>query len=83
VSWKRDLKLSDLESPQRIEITCRRCGKSRYETAGELLARRGFRSLYIDEAEHALTCRDRFCRGRVRVALVHEGKVEGFIGGMA
>jgi hypothetical protein len=37
----------------------------------------------LDEVEHALRCSNRFCRGAVRVALIHDDKTESFVGGMA
>jgi hypothetical protein len=33
--------------------------------------------------ERALRCSNRFCRGAVRIALIHDDKTEGFVGGMA
>jgi hypothetical protein len=33
--------------------------------------------------EHALQCSDWFCLGAVSVALIHDGKTEGFVSGMA
>ena len=38
---------------------------------------------HLDEVEHALHSSDRFGRCAVRVALIHDGKTEGFVGGMA
>jgi hypothetical protein len=83
VNWKTDLKLSDLECNTRLEITCRTCGHSHYQTIAALIAREAFSQAYLDELEKALKCGNRFCKGRVRIALVHQGKVEGFVGGMA
>lgn len=83
MSWKTDLRLSDLDPARRLEITCRRCGNHRYETAGDLRRRPGLDQAYCDEAERALRCHDRFCRGHVRIALTHEDGMEGFVGGMA
>jgi len=37
----------------------------------------------VDEVERGLRCSNRFCRGAVRVALIHDDKTEGFVGGMA
>lgn len=83
MNWKTDLKLSDLAATTRLEITCRRCGLTRYETAAALLAKPGFAHAHLDEVERKLTCSNRFCRGPVRLALTHDGKTEGFVGGMA
>jgi hypothetical protein len=38
---------------------------------------------YPDEVERALKCASRKCHGPVRIALIHDGKTEGFVGGMA
>jgi len=83
VNWKTDLRLSDLEGLAPIEIACRVCGQTRTETAAALLRQPGLEQAYLDEAERALKCANRFCRGRVRIALIHDGKNEGFVGGMA
>jgi hypothetical protein len=83
VNWKTDLKLADLEGPTPIEITCKRCGLTRYETQAQLIMQRGFGNLYLDEVEYSLHCANRFCRGGVRISLIHDDKTEGFVGGMA
>jgi len=82
-SWKHDLRLADLDARQEIEVTCLRCGKVRYETPSELLLIDGMRHFYCDQVEMALHCKDRWCKGGVRIALVHDGKLEGFSGGLA
>ena len=83
MNWKTDLKLSDLDTATRLEITCRRCGLTRYETAAALLSRPALVHAHLDEVERMLACANRFCRGPVRIALTHSGKTEGFVGGMA
>jgi hypothetical protein len=83
VNWKTDLKLSDLEAGALIEITCRRCGQIRTDTAATLICRPEFDQAYLDEVERALRCASRFCLGPVRIALIQDGKSEGFVGGMA
>jgi hypothetical protein len=42
-----------------------------------------FRHAYLDEVEYNLHCSNRFCRGGVRISLIHDDKNEGFVGGMA
>ena len=37
MNWKTDLKLADLDAAARIEITCRRCGFTRYEQKDRLM----------------------------------------------
>lgn len=83
MNWKTDLKLSDLEAGSRIEATCRKCGLTHYEQVAQLRARPDMKHLYLDEAERLLRCASRFCRGPVRIALIHDDKTEGFVGGMA
>ncbi len=83
MSWKTELKLPDLEPGRQIEVTCRKCGKMRYELASTLMAHPELEQAYLDEVERALRCRDRYCRGAVRIALTHQNQMEGFVGGMA
>jgi len=83
VSWKTDLKLSDLDAGTAIEILCKRCGLSRYETQAQLLERPEFTHAHLDEVEYNLHCSNRFCRGGVRIALIYDDKTEAFVGGMA
>ena len=42
-----------------------------------------FEQAYLDEVERGLKCASRTCHGPVRIALIHDGKTEGFVGGMA
>jgi hypothetical protein len=83
VSWKTDLKLADLEAGTAIEIMCKRCGHARYETQGQLMQQPELAQAYLDEVEYNLHCTNRFCRGGVRISLIHDDKNEGFVGGMA
>lgn len=83
MSWKTDLKCSDLDATMRIEVKCIRCGRIRYEAGDDLAAREDLRQLYLDELESVLRCSTRLCGGAVRIAPSHQHKVEGFVGGMA
>lgn len=84
MNWKKELKLSDLDPGTRLEIVCRRCGISRYESKEQLSEMPGMQRAYIDEIEKALRCNSRFCRcPLVRVSLIYDDKTEGFVGGMA
>ncbi len=83
MNWKTDLKLADLDAATRIEVTCKRCGLCRYELQAALMQHPELAQAYLDEVEHALRCSSRICRGMVRVALIHDDKTEGFVGGMA
>ena len=83
MGWKQDLQVRDLESDQRLELTCRSCGHVRFVTAGELLQDRDNRTFYLDEVETKTTCIRFGCRGKVRLALIGMSDVGGFIGGIA
>ena len=83
MSWKTDLKLADLESGTAIEVMCKRCGHARYERQAQLMRRPEFSQAYLDEVEYSLHCSNRFCRGGVRISLIHDDKNEAFVGGMA
>ena len=83
MNWKSDLKLRDLDATTQFEITCRRCGHSRCEDVATIQRALPFRDNYLDEVEMALCCSLRSCKGGVRIALLHDGKNEGFVGGMA
>ena len=83
MNWKTDLKLADLDASTAIEVVCKRCALARYETPAKLLERLDFKDAYLDEVEYSLHCANRFCRGGVRISLIHDDKNEGFVGGMA
>ena len=83
MNWKTDLKLSDLEAATSIEVVCKRCGLSHYQTQAQLMKRPDLEHAYLDEVEKVLHCASRSCRGEVRIALIHDDKTEGFVGGMA
>ena len=83
MNWKTDLKLTDLDATAAIEVVCKNCGLSRYETQADLLTLPELEHAYLDEVERSLQCSNRFCRGQVRISLIHDDKNEGFVGGMA
>ncbi len=83
MSWKTELKAADLEPERRIEVTCKRCGKMRYIRAEQVASYPPLSQSYLDEVERALRCRDRYCKGPIRIALPHQHQMEGFVGGMA
>ena len=83
MNWKTDLQLRDIASNQRIEATCKRCGHTHYVDAAALLRQPELQFIYMDELERMTMCRARHCDGTVRIALVHEGDTEGFVGGLA
>ena len=78
------MQLADLDAATAIEVVCKRCGLSRYEIQAQLMNEHSeFTHAYLDEVEYSLHCSNRFCRGGVRLSLVHDDKNEGFVGGMA
>ncbi len=83
MTWKHDIQLGDLDGEQKIELTCRRCGHSRYERVSDLLERETMTpQAYLDEVEARLACRRRGCRGGVRITLAEGGETSGFVGGL-
>ena len=81
MTWKSDLKVSDLDPAERLEATCRRCGAVRYETRATCSAVPGLADARLDEVERRLICR--LCRGPIRLARTFGHLVTGFVGGMA
>lgn len=82
MNWKSETSLADLDADQRLEITCKRCGYLRYRRADEILNLPSMRHAWLNEVEFALCCDRPRCKGGVRIAMVHSGKMEGFVGGM-
>lgn len=82
MNWKRNIQLRDLEPEQKVELACQSCSYVRFTNAGDLIKSRSDQNLYLDEVETRLSCGHRGCTGRVILALLHQGKVSGFIGGM-
>lgn len=83
MNWKTDLRLSDFDAATRFEITCKRCGLTRYEEQSRLIALPDMEHAHLDEVEKTLRCSSRFCRGPVRLAMMHDEKTSGFVGGLA
>jgi len=82
MNWKTNIQLIDLDN-QKIEVTCKTCGHSRYENPYLLIKKYGLDFSYMDEVERTLTCHNRGCHGEVRIALSTEEETEGFVGGLA
>ena len=82
MNWKTELQLIDLDANQRLEVTCKVCGHSRYENSYLLIKKYGLDFQYLDEVEHLLSCNNRMCNGRVRIALSTNDETEGFVGGL-
>lgn len=83
MSWLDAIQLRDLEPEARFELTCRRCDKVRFVTAGELLARGDYGHLWLSEVQGRAQCRQRGCRGAMRLAMPSTGETKGFVGGIA
>jgi len=83
VNWKTNLRMSDLEPDQRLEVTCRTCGHVHYLTRQSIIVSPDDVQLYLDEVEHRIKCKARKCCGAVRIALVRKGEASAFVGGLA
>jgi hypothetical protein len=83
MNWKTDSRLSDLDPATQIEVTCRKCGMTRYETQKSLMRHPRLCQARLDVVEASLTCTDRYCKGKVRIAFVYDDLNEPFVGGLA
>ena len=84
MGWKHDLRLSDLDDATEIEIVCKRCGVTRTLRAVQITkSQPELARLYCDEVEASLHCSLHHCRGGVRISMLHDGKEEGWVGGLA
>lgn len=83
MSWKRSVQVRDLDTNDRLEMTCKSCGHVHYLTR-EIICRSAEREfLYLDEIEAEAICRSRGCRGAVRLAMMRRGDTSAFVGGLA
>jgi len=82
MGWREELRLSTLPDETEIEVTCRKCGKHRYEFVRALRTQARLGQCYMDQVQAALICRDRYCDGGQRIAITHDHLMEGFVGGM-
>lgn len=90
--WKTSLRVSDLSDDQRLELVCQVCGRVAY-TSRVMLCERIIRTAegervdlsqkYLDEIERMACCKAKPCRGRMRLSMVRQGEVSGFVGGLA
>ncbi len=83
MNWQHEIQLTDLDPDQKLEVTCKQCGHSRYEDPIQLIENHGLHFAYLDEVAKLLVCHRWGCRGGVRVALSAEAETEGFVGGLA
>nr|WP_278375061.1 hypothetical protein [Brucella anthropi] len=81
--WKSTVQVRDLDDDQRLELTCRKCGRVTY-TSRQMLCDGIDRSQkYLDEIEAKARCRKKGCRGEMRLAMVRLQEMSGFVGGLA
>ena len=83
MNWRSNIQVLDLEPDDRLELTCRSCGRMRWLTATELLARREAARLTLGEVEARARCRQRGCHGHMRLAMPSPQDTAGFVGGIA
>ena len=82
-NWKTTIKVRDLDDEQRLELTCKKCGRVTYATK-QLLCEGADRSQkYLDEIEAKVRCKARGCHGHMRMSLVRLQEMSGFVGGLA
>lgn len=81
-NWKTKILVNDLGDEEKLELECVKCQQVRYLTKAELLNRNAGQ-LYLDEVETRAQCRVFGCKGKMRMALIRQHKVSGFVGGMA
>ncbi|GGZ31924.1 hypothetical protein [Asticcacaulis endophyticus] len=82
MSWRTETMLRDLDPDTEFEVSCRMCGKHRYEWAGDLVKLGRLGGFYIDQVQRDLRCFDRKCDGPVRICVMHDKLEEGFVAGM-
>jgi len=83
MNWKRNIQARDLEPHERLEITCKTCGHVHYLTRAKICVSPEREFLYLDEIEGETICKARGCGGAVRLAITHNDKTSGFVGGLA
>jgi hypothetical protein len=83
VNWRTNIQILDLEDDDRLELTCRKCGKFRWLTGAELRARKGVQHLTLGAVESRARCRQRGCGGTMRLAMPAPQDTAGFVGGIA
>ncbi len=80
-SWKDSIKVSDLGDHQKLEMTCKKCGRVRVVPKCEIPEEK--HHLYLDEIEKKARCKARGCHGHMRLAMVRLYEMSGFVGGLA
>lgn len=82
-SWKDKYTVGDLSDEQRLELTCRRCGRVTYTDKHMICESVDRSQMYLDEIEKRARCKARGCNGPMRLAMVRLDEMSGFVGGMA
>ncbi len=80
--WRAEMRLADISPDYEIEVECRRCGKSYMQWPAELMTVEKNKPLFMDQLQAKLKCRDKYCPGTVKIALLYDHLVTSFIGGM-
>ena len=83
MSWKTKIQLLDMNTEDRIEALCNKCGYHWYEFPSVYLHKSHMRQLCLDEFEARLRCKQWNCQGRIKIALSNDAETEGFQGGLA
>ena len=73
MNWKTEIQLIDLDRAQKLEVTCKSCGHTRYENPYLLCTKMGMSFDYLDEVERNLSCHKQGCNSPVRIALSGQG----------
>ena len=83
MSWLDAIQLRDLDPETRLELTSRTCGKVRFVTPAHLLTLGDFGHLWLSEVQSRARCKQRGCKGAMRLAMPQRGGTKGFVGGIA
>jgi hypothetical protein len=80
VSWLDAIQLRDLDAETRLELTCRTCGKVRFVTPAHLLTLGDFGHLWLSEVQARARCKQRGCKGAMRLAMPQRGERRVLLG---
>ena len=70
MTWKCETRLDDIDPKALIEVTCKSCGLTRYESPRDLITKARLSEAFMDDVEDVLSCMGRHCRGRVNLRVV-------------
>lgn len=82
MSWLDTIQLADLEPDTRLELTCHKCGKSRFVTPAHQMKLGDFGHLWLSKVQARARCKQRGCPGTMRLAIPARGETKGFVGGI-